>query len=186
MTARLHDAGFVHQDFHPGNILVRLGRRRPPALAMIDLDALRVSRRLSWPDAAAEPRAPEPLLLAPLATGPTATGSCSRTSTPARPRPPDPKAFARGIEDVDPRLGRAALEALGAAVPEVEQVFPEVPGRARLGGRLARPRPAARSAPCWPTPTRRSAGPGRVDPQGLADDDRGRDDDDRPGPAGAR
>ena len=27
MTARLHDAGFLHEDFHPGNILVRFPAR---------------------------------------------------------------------------------------------------------------------------------------------------------------
>src|SRR5205807_2312313 len=48
MTARLHDAGFVHQDFHPGNILVRLDSDDCPVLAMIDLDALRVCNRLNW------------------------------------------------------------------------------------------------------------------------------------------
>ena len=43
LTARLHDAGFVHQDFHPGNILVRIDDDDAPSLAMIDLDALRVT-----------------------------------------------------------------------------------------------------------------------------------------------
>jgi hypothetical protein len=51
LTARLHDAGFVHQDFHPGNILVRIDERREPVLAMIDLDALRSSFPLGWPEA---------------------------------------------------------------------------------------------------------------------------------------
>lgn len=50
LTARLHDAGFLHKDFHPGNLLVRIGDDDRPSLSMIDLDALRVTRRLGWPD----------------------------------------------------------------------------------------------------------------------------------------
>lgn len=53
LTAYLHEAGFVHQDFHPGNLLVRLDRDDRPRLAMIDLDALRVRRDLGWKDARA-------------------------------------------------------------------------------------------------------------------------------------
>ena len=48
LTARLHDAGFVHQDFHPGNLLIRIEPDDTLRLAVIDLDALRVTRRLSW------------------------------------------------------------------------------------------------------------------------------------------
>ena len=50
MTARLHDAGYVHQDFHPGNILVRMDEHDQPRLSIIDLDALRVSFPLGWPE----------------------------------------------------------------------------------------------------------------------------------------
>jgi tRNA A-37 threonylcarbamoyl transferase component Bud32 len=48
MTARLHNAGLLHQDFHPGNVLVRLAADSMPELVMIDLDALRRSRDVSW------------------------------------------------------------------------------------------------------------------------------------------
>ena len=53
LTARLHDAGFLHQDFHPGNLLVRVGPGDSVALAIIDLDALRRKRRVSWSAATA-------------------------------------------------------------------------------------------------------------------------------------
>jgi tRNA A-37 threonylcarbamoyl transferase component Bud32 len=48
MTARLHDAGFLHVDFHPGNILVRFPIPDEPELVMIDLDALRRRRQVDW------------------------------------------------------------------------------------------------------------------------------------------
>ena len=50
LTARLHDAGFVHQDFHPGNLLLHIGPGDSLRLAVIDLDALRQIRTLNWPD----------------------------------------------------------------------------------------------------------------------------------------
>ena len=64
MTARLHDAGLLHHDFHPGNILVRLAADHAPELFMIDLDALRKSRRRDLEAGPAEPGAPRSLLLA--------------------------------------------------------------------------------------------------------------------------
>ncbi len=51
LTAKLHDAGIVHLDFHPGNLLIQLRPDDTFHLAVIDLDALRVSRRISWNEA---------------------------------------------------------------------------------------------------------------------------------------
>ncbi len=51
LTARLHNAGMTHIDFHPGNILVCINSEQMPVLTMIDLDALRKNSRLTWPKA---------------------------------------------------------------------------------------------------------------------------------------
>lgn len=40
LCARLHEKGFVHNDFHPGNVLIRLDQNDNPHLMLIDLDAL--------------------------------------------------------------------------------------------------------------------------------------------------
>jgi tRNA A-37 threonylcarbamoyl transferase component Bud32 len=48
LCARLHDSRFLHIDFHPGNILISLSESDEVEFAMIDLDALRRRRRLSW------------------------------------------------------------------------------------------------------------------------------------------
>lgn len=97
LTARMHDAGFVHQDFHPGNVLVRIDADDRPTLTMIDLDALRVSRRLSWDDAQ------QNLALLNhyfwLRSNRTDRRRFLASYLAARrSSPPDVKAFARGIE----------------------------------------------------------------------------------------
>ncbi|MDE2506568.1 MAG: phosphotransferase [Planctomycetota bacterium] len=48
LTARLHDAGFLHSDFHPGNLLVLIDADEQPRFAIIDLDALRSCRNVGW------------------------------------------------------------------------------------------------------------------------------------------
>ncbi|RUL87268.1 lipopolysaccharide kinase InaA family protein [Tautonia sociabilis] len=53
LTGRLHEAGIRHDDFHPGNLLLRLDEGDRPWLAMIDLDALRLGKPLRGSAAAA-------------------------------------------------------------------------------------------------------------------------------------
>lgn len=53
LTARLHASGMRHDDFHPGNLLLRLDDGDRPWLAMIDLDALRLGKPLGPAQAAA-------------------------------------------------------------------------------------------------------------------------------------
>ncbi len=50
LTARLHEAGFLHRDFHPGNLLVKIDDQGDPILTLIDLDALRIKKRLRGGD----------------------------------------------------------------------------------------------------------------------------------------
>jgi tRNA A-37 threonylcarbamoyl transferase component Bud32 len=47
--AKLHDAGVVHPDPHPGNLLIEMPASRVPHFALIDLHAIRIGKPLSWP-----------------------------------------------------------------------------------------------------------------------------------------
>src|SRR5262249_1286628 len=48
LVARMHDAGILHNDLHPANILVRLEQDDRLALFVIDLNAVRLGAPLSW------------------------------------------------------------------------------------------------------------------------------------------
>jgi tRNA A-37 threonylcarbamoyl transferase component Bud32 len=97
LAARLHEAGFVHRDFHPGNLLVRIDAEGHPRVAMIDLDALRIQRKVTWRQAA------ENLALLDHYFWTRSCRSDRRRFLKAylsarRSSPPDPRAFARKIE----------------------------------------------------------------------------------------
>jgi tRNA A-37 threonylcarbamoyl transferase component Bud32 len=47
--AAMHDAGIIHDDLHPGNILVQLPREDVAQFYLIDLDAVRLGSSLDWP-----------------------------------------------------------------------------------------------------------------------------------------
>jgi tRNA A-37 threonylcarbamoyl transferase component Bud32 len=51
LFARMHDAGIVHSDLHPGNLLVRLDGGDRVRLYLIDLHDVRLGRPLKWPAA---------------------------------------------------------------------------------------------------------------------------------------
>ena len=155
LTARLHNAGLTHIDFHPGNILVRLDPDDRPELTMIDLDALRQSTQLSWSKAQknlalldhyfwlrSQPQRSSPI---PRGLSPTPLPAGRRR---AHIRPRD--------RTGDPGLGRTALEAMGPAVSIHQQVFPGVQVKNRLGRGLPRPRSQRGREPAVLIPTNRS------------------------------
>lgn len=47
-VARLHDAGICHNDFHAGNILVRLGVNDQIELFLVDLNAVHLGKPMKW------------------------------------------------------------------------------------------------------------------------------------------
>ena len=99
MTARLHDAGLLHQDFHPGNIMVRLDRRQSPELFMIDLDALRKMPRRDLEAGPTKPGAARPLLLAAQQPHRPLSLFEDLPAKPVESRPPTSRGFAREIEE---------------------------------------------------------------------------------------
>jgi tRNA A-37 threonylcarbamoyl transferase component Bud32 len=48
-VARLHAAGVVHHDLHPGNLLIRMAPDGAPLLWLIDLHAVRLGPPCPWP-----------------------------------------------------------------------------------------------------------------------------------------
>ena len=148
---------------------------------MIDLDALRRRNAVTWKLAGPEPGLARPLLLAAqqpdrslslpeeLPEAPRRAGPCDR------PR----RAADRGL---DPRLGRAALAAVGPPLPVIEQVLRGRDRPCLLGRGIARPRPG-RVPPHARRPRLAVPRPRRDRAEGLADDDGRRDDHGRARPA---
>jgi hypothetical protein len=48
-VARMHHAGIVHHDLHPGNLLFRLDPDGTPQVFLIDLHAIQLRSTLNWP-----------------------------------------------------------------------------------------------------------------------------------------
>ncbi len=97
MTARLHDGGFLHIDFHPGNLLVQLDAADRPQFAMIDLDALRVRHEVRERDARTNLALLNHYFW--IRSNRTDRHRFLRAYVRTRQEPiPDPKALARGIE----------------------------------------------------------------------------------------
>ena len=48
LLADMHDAGIVHHDLHPGNVLLQLDEEDRPRLFLIDLQAVRLGPPLPW------------------------------------------------------------------------------------------------------------------------------------------
>jgi tRNA A-37 threonylcarbamoyl transferase component Bud32 len=184
LTARLHDAGLVHGDFHPGNVLVHLDDADRPALAMIDLDALRVRTALSWSGAR------DNLALLNhyfwLRCGRSDRQRFLRAYLDARRRePPDPAGFARGIEASTRAWAERLWRRWGRRCLGTNKYFKTYRGPPLLGRRLARPGPG--DGPRAPGRHRRAPGTPRHDPgQAVAHHDRRRADPAGRGPADPR
>ena len=143
MTARLHDAGFLHVDFHPGNLLVRFPTPDEPELVMIDLDALRRRRHVDWKAA----RQNLALLNHFFWLRSSRTDRLRFLDHYRRHRqgPVEDVAPGRAADRRrDAGLGRTALAPLGPALPLLEQV---------LRGRDRRATPGAWPRATW-TPAR--------------------------------
>ena len=175
MTARLHDAGLLHQDFHPGNIMVRLAADHTPELFMIDLDALRTSRRVTWKLA----RQNLALLDHFFWLRSSRTDRYRFLKTYLRNRsekPPDVRGFARRIEETTRLWAERLWRRWGRRCRSSNKYFEIHPGETRwcVASRDLDP---AEIQPLLDDPDLPFRRPGDDPLEELADDDGGRDDD---------
>ena len=178
LTARLHNSGMTHIDFHPGNVLVRLGPDEMPELSMIDLDALRQTGRLGWASARQNLALLDHYFW--LRSSRTDRYRFLKTYLANRTeQAPDPRRFAQGIEDSTRawaerlwrRWGRRcrstnkyfrtfkALRSWSVASRDLDPVggrgicwpIPTIPStaRARSGSRIRGPRRSSRRRCAW-------------------------------------
>ncbi len=160
MTARLHDAGLLHHDFHPGNIMVRLAADHTPELFMIDLDALRKSRRVTWKLA----RQNLALLDHFFWLRSSRTDRYRFLKAYLRNRsepPPDVRRFAQRIEDTTRLWAERLWRRWGRRCRSSNKYFEIYPGRTTwcVASRDLDPAEIQRS---WTIPTCRSGGPATI------------------------
>ena len=182
MTARLHDAGIHHIDFHPGNILVRFDPDDEPRAGDDRPRRASVAARLGPGTTAQQNLALLTITSGCAAAGPIAPRSSEPTCAIDRGRSRDARRFARGIEDPTRAWAERLWRRWGRRCRSTNKYFQAIRGRRRLGGGLARARLRRRSAAAGrsrrPVPS-----PGSTLAQGLADHDRRRDDHAVPGQA---
>ncbi len=121
MTAQLHDAGLLHHDFHPGNILVRLEHADELELFMIDLDAMRNAAESpgSWPGRTWRSW----IIIFGCRSSRTDRYRFLKTYLHTRTEPRPGRPICQANRRHDASLGGTAVAALGPAMPVVEQVL---------------------------------------------------------------
>jgi tRNA A-37 threonylcarbamoyl transferase component Bud32 len=128
MTARLHNAGLLHYDFHPGNILVRFAAEFEPELVMIDLDALRKTRDVTWKLARQNLALLDHFFW--LRSSRTDRHRFLRAYLENRSeRPPDPRQFGRLIEDTTRTWAERLWRRWGRRCRSSNKYFEVYPGR---------------------------------------------------------
>ncbi|QEH37903.1 Lipopolysaccharide core heptose(I) kinase RfaP [Aquisphaera giovannonii] len=128
LTARLHNHGLTHIDFHPGNVLIRLEGGDRVELSMIDLDALRQSKRLTWKQAQRNLALLDHYFW--VRSSRVERHRFVRAYLEAREgETPDPRRFARGIEEMTRAWAERLWRRWGRRCRSTNKYFRVHPGR---------------------------------------------------------